>query len=142
MAFNAELARETLAFIKNLPTYDEVMEAPSGAYDETTKVWAQGDWHIKVFNDVEDVCGTGMCFAGWLAFNAGYKDMTNGSCRKNPQQSWRPISEVADELLGTDLHMHDLFRGSNTLSDIEQEINRLEQLYATQTREAKDALGY
>jgi hypothetical protein len=143
MTFNAALARETLAFIKQLPSADEVEAAPPGAFGHDTQVWAQGDWHADIYNDGDgEPCGTGMCFAGWLAYNAGYKRMTNGSCRKTDNASWLTISEVADELLGLEDVDHNLYRGSNELADLEAEIDLLEREQRERERQARDDVGY
>jgi len=103
--------------------------------------WDQGDWLQPLVMSAPDgkgeMCGTGMCFAGWTLFLEGYTDLNaDAGVMVNPKDGTHvgvdAIPAVARGVL--DLHLHEadrLFSGGNdihrlydTISDIAEGLIR------------------
>jgi hypothetical protein len=121
----------------NIPLLRKVVEWAEVENELTQgRTWYQGIWfgnedyiayHISTNEisglDITEVfdCGTVMCLAGKIAFDAGWEpnfDGANNAGSVVRDGHVRDVEEVACELLGIDMYATDLFDGDNTVEQI------------------------
>lgn len=115
-------------------TYQHIAKLHELGEDEQGNFWLQQDYILSMrpehdyttnykFMESQNVCKTGMCFAGWYC------------CLKNAQVSYQgfvrdgnQVQEIAryvNEKAGLSHDDHKLFCGSNTLQNIRDELIEL-----------------
>ena len=121
----------------NIPLLRKTVEwvEEQAALADTKRRWYQGTWwevEVDVANAQQDMndplCGTAMCFAGKVAYDAGWTPILSeqdGEYRYADEATkngvTQSISIVAQDLLGIDDEQaSDLFSGSNNASRIRQ----------------------
>lgn len=135
---NIEVLREAVAWVKQ----QEELARDRRAWDQTIWLRADDDGIIVADDRVEvpeHACGTTMCLAGKIVWDAGYRVYEPDS---DPLDTWAMfyiadgdgasvrIEDVAAEVLGVRQHeTEELFYAGNGASEIESEAKSLAHKY-------------
>jgi hypothetical protein len=101
----------------------------NGAFRWSQETWISLPFPVRLrsqwatlFEVTEPPCGTAMCLAGHVAWQAGYRPVWNESTRwaLSKDGKSRDVAEIAAELLELDVDVAEwLFHGSNDRADLQ-----------------------